>query len=317
MEEDFFRIYVQTRAKKQWEARRGNRPRLFFDPVVKREFDGEGISGEMGLTLREPDSFCRVRFFKEHGVLAKKAIDLGGLFFDATVNNDSLIPAYTYEDVEKDQAFVDTILEMLRQAPALYLDMARVFRDDKEGNQNRQKQARTHLLSWVNYVLGPRPEEPLKEGEPGAKAIKTHPADKKGWTRSLRIYDETLAGKGPVETLELTGDDPVLTDLWKDLPLFRTISGRMASLNELQKDLDKYSMVAFVREASPGPRLDGKTVVVADGCEEEILRKYFGWYKVINYEKGLSEERNALQHMNRPARGTGPGSGNDPENPRG
>jgi len=298
VEPDFMKKFIRDKNIKKWEEKKGHPVILISETISEMKIQKDNIEAVLGLTLRSPDDFSRVRLFKENGFITQVHILVGGLFFDATVNNDNLVPNYTWDDIEKDEVFTETISLLLFYCPGLYLDLTGKYVSDPDISDSNREIIRRHLLRYMNFVLSMQEEKDSKD----KKKTKKSKEKKSGFT--IKIFEPAMARKidktSKWDEVIIPNPDLKLTDTYLDLKIFETVSGEMVSLNDLQGDLEKFFSVYFITNDMPGPQMDDKHIVVVRDFEESVLRKYFSWNKITNYEKGLVAERTALKNMNRP-----------------
>ncbi|MCD4786172.1 MAG: hypothetical protein K8T10_20310 [Candidatus Eremiobacteraeota bacterium] len=299
VEVDFLKKFTRDKNIEKWNEKKGTPLILLSDTISETRLQDKNIDAVMGLTLRSPDDFSRIRFFKENGFITETYMIAGGLFFDAAVNNDKLLPNYTWDDVEKDEVFTDTVNTILSYCPKLYMDLAEKYNSNSDINDANREIIRRHLLRYINFVLSLQPEKHEK-----GKKKKTRKSKRKKSGFTCKIIDPATARKtdksSGYDEVTIPNLKLVLPDSFLNLKIFDTVSGEMASLNDLQGDLEKFFAVYYITNDMFGPQMDKKHVVVVRDFEESVLKKYFGWYKITNYEKGLKAERDALKNMNRP-----------------
>lgn len=299
VEADFKKKFTRDKNIEKWNEKKGSPLILISDTISEIRIQDNDIDAIMGLTLRSPDDFSRIRFFRENGFITETYMITGGLFFDAAVNNDKLNPNYTWDDIEKDEVFTDTINTILSYCPKLYLDLAGKYENEHDFNDADKEIIRRHLLRYINFVLSVQPE---KHKNSKKKKTKKSKRKKSGFT--CKIIDPATVSKidktSGWDEVTIPNLNLKLTDSFLNLRIFETVSGEMVSLNDLQGDLEKFFSVYYVTTDMPGAQMDEKHIVVVRDFEESVLKKYFSWYKITNYEKGLKAERDALKNMNRP-----------------
>jgi hypothetical protein len=310
VEQDFYQVYIRQRNLKEWSLRKGRKAGFPFSPLVSRGFQSGPVSGEISLASRAPDRCSRAVFSREKGSIATKALEVDGLFFDAVVDSDSLNPVYTYDDLERDASFTNAVKALLEHLPAAYLELARIWQAASPEDQP-DPIIRVHLLRYMNFVLGGEsPQDqaapPGLEGNGTGQGEPPRAGDPPEKPRRLvgiidlapGVEDHRMGKKA--EAVEIEGLDLKLPGVFRELKLFLTIDRMLVSLNDLQGDLEKYKAISYVKREISGPQADTRHVVAAFDVEEDVLKKYFGWYKLVNYERAILEEKEARQFMDRP-----------------
>jgi hypothetical protein len=142
---------------------------------------------------------------------------------------------------------------------------------------------------------GEEPEEHTKSGK-GDPVKKRFFIARIGQTNVTagKVYTKNISESISIPDMGLTLPEEFLYHR-----VFHTVSHGMVCLNDLQKNLEKHFKVFFIKNEIQGNQLDDKIIVVVKDREEEVIKRFFGWYKVENYEKGLREEQEALKNMNR------------------
>ncbi|MHB2016931.1 MAG: hypothetical protein ACYCW6_08315 [Candidatus Xenobia bacterium] len=96
------------------------------------------------------------------------------------------------------------------------------------------------------------------------------------------------------------------TGLFRELqecPLFPTVSGRLASVADLVRDLEEFGQVAYVENGLVGPQKDHRQLVLeTDTPQRPIVRLLRGLFgdRLMDYSKQLAKDRKALQVQQRP-----------------
>lgn len=296
VEQDFYSIYLREKNLKEWEQRRSKSLILMADPIVSKTVEKDGITIKMGLVNRTANGNSKVAFYIENGKITEKILNIHSLFFDAAVNNNQLKPVYAWNDLEIDNEFRRTIKTILLHLPALYANLAGEY---TAGESNPRNEAvRMHLLSYVRFVLGDvKPPKNEKNETPGKDR-------KPEQTSHVCLIPDVLPGgikrTGKQTRLEFGDINVALPEYFKELKIFQDIQGNNISLKDLNNDLDKYFKIPYVTRRMPGEQMfEGHIVSCLQG-EEEILKNYFGWFKLENYEKSLINERAALKNLQKP-----------------
>jgi hypothetical protein len=308
VEQDFYQVFVRQKNMTEWESSRADKILLLSDAMVRNSFEDEGITCEAGLLSREPDNVSRVTFYIENGIISEKHFDIDGMFFDAVVNNNNLKTNYTWDDVVIDDELKRTLRTILLHLPAVYLELANkltsltppdysTFKIEKSQENRIFDITRLHIIRYMNFVLDSSAEQKGQQNPADEAPVKN--------TRKVNVkFTKTGREKGKgiesTEVFELTDINLSLTNDLKNLKLFKTVSGNLVSLTDLEKDIEQNLKIPYVTKEMIGPQLFEGLIIIASDKEEEVLRKYFGWYKVENYEKALADERSAMQHMSRP-----------------
>ena len=298
--EDFNRKAIRDRNIKMWESKKGSPLTMIYDTVYHTEFAQDDIEAKIGLMLRKPDKYSRIKFFIQKGYICELSVELKGLFFDAVLNNDKLKPVFTWDDVNRGEEFIRSLNALISHTPALYLEASKIYEKLSPEERNTSNNLRIHLLRYINFVLPER----NKDEKAGSKDEAVD--DSSSQHRIICKIKHEITGSKASYNKKLKNEvviphpNFVLTDKFIDLPLFETVRGDIVSLRDLEKDLEKYFKVHFVSKKMSTKQMDDRHVVIALDEELSVLTKYFGWYKLDNYEKGLIQEQQAIKNLNRP-----------------
>lgn len=299
VEADFGRSMLRDHNIALWSTRRTGQLNLQPGTFARKTFTDGSITGSLGLAQRNPDDFCRISFHKETGIICEKYLDLGGIYFDAVVNNDSLSPVYTWDDIETDSEFVKTIQALLMQLKPVYTEIAAQYTSHLENGKTVSESRRVHLIRYMSLLLKNTGEEQQESSATGKKkkAAKRVFHCKTGQTL---FESRKTTPKDPNAIIEIPDMGLAMPEEFIYLRVFNTVSGGMVSLNDLQKDLEKYFKVHFLRKDMPGKQIDDRLIVVVKDKEEELLKRFFGWYKVEDYSNGFTQEQEAQKNLSRP-----------------
>jgi hypothetical protein len=299
VEQDFIRAIKRRKNIDAWNYAKTDRVVLLSDTIIRRSVESENVHGEIGLTARESDGRCHIFFSKENGLICEKHIEINGLSIDASVNNNNLNPVYTWDDLNADKEFVETIRAILIHSHFLYLNLSEKMKEmsspdfirfDKETLRYKKKFDihRMHLVNYMNFIL----DKAEKDSNDGLREITVK------FTADNSFYDPGAVKR---KVVKLEDSSLTITDTIKRLRIFPTVEGKMVSLKELEDQVLQRAIIPYVTKEMVGPGVDNLHVIMATGRREfELLEKYFGADKVRNYEKELTEERHLMQHLNRP-----------------
>lgn len=306
--EDFNRKFLRDKNVKVWKSKKDSPLIMTYDTVYHSEFDQDGIEAKIGLMLRAPDNYSRIKFFVEKGFISELSIEIGGLFFDAVLNNDALKPVFTWDDIERDEELTKSLKVLLSRTPALYLEASKIYENLTPSEKDVGKILRIHLLRYMNFVLPDKeekaPDDKITPAQP-AKPSQSIPSGISQKGLVCRIRETALRARvthkaGEENEILIPDLNFILTDKFLNLPIFKTIQNNKVSLKDLEKDLEKYFKVHYVSKKVAVQQMDDRNIIVAGDDELAVLKKYFGWYKLDNYENALLQEQEALKNLNRP-----------------
>ncbi len=307
--EDFNRKFLRDKNIKVWKSRKDSPLIMTYDTVYHSEFVQDGIEAKIGLMLRAPDNYSRIKFFVEKGFISEMSIEMGGLFFDAVLNNDALKPVFTWDDIERDEELKKSLHALLTRTPVLYLEAAKIYEKLTPSEKDVGKILKVHLLRYMNFVLPDKDESAgnaeVKNITDAGSNVKDVPGGIVQGGLICRIMETPLRARvshksGEDNEILIPDLNFVLTDKFLNLPIFKTIQNTKVSLKDLEKDLEKYFKVHYVTKKIAAQQMDDRNIIVANDDELAVLKKYFGWYKLDNYENPLMQEQEALKNLNRP-----------------
>ncbi len=270
VENEFFAKYTREKNIKKWKENKKEALSLVFTRFKKRIKEDE-IEGEIGVPPKEPQNSCTIAFYKEMGKIVDKNIDIHSLPFEGVVNNDNLKPVFTWDDLEIDDEFRRTVEILIKNTPALFLDVAKSYEEDPEDKEIY----RQYLIKYINFVLSVSKSKRIT-----AKII------------------SLVSGKkstGRIATFFINPPDIHLSSTFKEIKLFKTVRNNYVSLKDLEKLLKQYHFIPYITKEDHGPQMFEGEIIISTHGEVEVLQKYFEWKNLKNYEWKLAEERSILK----------------------
>lgn len=240
------------------------------------------ITGEVGIVYKNDTSFTDIEFFINNSFISKKRLYIKGLYISASVNNNDLLPAYTYDDLERDDEFYNTVKTIVETAREVYMLLADDFNGGLFNTGGEEYEFyRQCLLGYINYMLEKKEAQKLT---------------------CLVIRESDFRGAYELDTDMLFSfpcPDEELDNKFRKLKLFNTVSGKTASLSDLEEDIKKYGKVSYVDTPVKSPQLNDRHVIILTGNVALVLEKYFGKDNILDYSKKLAEEQVMIKYLNR------------------